>query len=377
MDSLTQAVLGAGIQGALLGRYQGRKALLYGALLGSLPDMDVLISYADPIDVMTRHRGFSHSLLVLTGLSAVLAVAWQRWRKPAYSVWRLFLALWLVLATHPLLDAFTSYGTQLAWPWTPIPVSWSSIFIIDPFFTVPLLLAVLAYAWRGPGSPPPAWGMATVAVPGDSHARWLWACLIWCVIYLGAGQIGRQAADRHALAQLPAQHAATSQVFSTPLPLNILGWRSVIRDGNTLREYTFSLLDGERLPESVTYPAGSEYLETASQHPSFRRLEWFSGGWLRLLEEDNALIAEDLRMGLAQRATFRFAIACKNDSGNWTLIAPVKLSHGDDRLAAIGAGLRRSFDPEATLPLEDWAAGSLARTPPSPPVADVCPGQPL
>ncbi len=68
MDSLTQALLGASVQGALLGRWQGRKALLYGAALGTLPDLDVLIDYGDPVAEMTYHRGFSHSLLVLGAL---------------------------------------------------------------------------------------------------------------------------------------------------------------------------------------------------------------------------------------------------------------------------------------------------------------------
>src|SRR3546814_16819747 len=66
MDSLTQAVLGAGIQGAMLGRYHGRKALAAGALLATLPDLDVLIDYGDPVSGMINHRGFSHSVFILT-----------------------------------------------------------------------------------------------------------------------------------------------------------------------------------------------------------------------------------------------------------------------------------------------------------------------
>ncbi|WP_256660794.1 metal-dependent hydrolase, partial [Pseudomonas sp. JV551A1] len=77
MDSITQAVLGAALQGTVLGRIQGRRSLLYGAALGTLPDLDVIIRYADPVSQMTYHRGFSHSLFVLSGL----ALGWQggRW----------------------------------------------------------------------------------------------------------------------------------------------------------------------------------------------------------------------------------------------------------------------------------------------------------
>ena len=81
MDSITQAVLGASIQGALLGRWQGRRALLYGAMLGTLPDLDVIIDYGDAVADMTYHRGFSHSLLVLS-LLAVAITLLARWLRP-------------------------------------------------------------------------------------------------------------------------------------------------------------------------------------------------------------------------------------------------------------------------------------------------------
>ncbi|AIT27875.1 metal-dependent hydrolase [Bordetella holmesii] len=150
MDSVTQAVLGAGIQATLLGRWQGRRALVYGAILATLPDLDVVISYPDPVFSMTYHRGFSHSIFVLTALAALLAwLIRKRWPGAPYFIGRLFLTVWLVLITYPLLDAFTVYGTQLFWPLAFTPESWSAVFIIDPLYTVPLLLAVLAAAAVG------------------------------------------------------------------------------------------------------------------------------------------------------------------------------------------------------------------------------------
>src|SRR3546814_5957147 len=85
MDSLTQAVLGAGIQGAMLGRYHGRKALAAGALLATLPDLDVLIDYGDPVSGMINHRGFSHSVFILTALALALTALLRHWRpSPPY-----------------------------------------------------------------------------------------------------------------------------------------------------------------------------------------------------------------------------------------------------------------------------------------------------
>src|SRR5690606_2877387 len=96
--------------------------------------------------------GFSHSVFVLTALSALLTWLVRRRRPRDGRVdWRRFLTIWLVLITHTLLDAFTSYGTQLWWPLRPTPASWSSVFIIDPFYTLPLLVPVLLALAVGPG----------------------------------------------------------------------------------------------------------------------------------------------------------------------------------------------------------------------------------
>ncbi len=174
MDSITQAVLGATLQAALLGRWQGRKALLYGAALATLPDLDVVIDYGDAVAGMTYHRSFSHSLLVLTGLALALTLL-LRWRPhPGYSAGRLFVTLWLVLATHPLLDAFTSYGTQLFWPFTPTPTARSTVFIIDPLYTAPLLVAViggLLHGLRDKSPRLPLLARAVQSVPGIHRRR--------------------------------------------------------------------------------------------------------------------------------------------------------------------------------------------------------------
>lgn len=204
MDSITQAVLGASIQGALLGRWQGRKALLYGAILGTLPDLDVVIDYGDAVADMTYHRGFSHSLFVLTGLALLLTWLTRRFRhNSGYSSHRLFITLWLVLITHPLLDSFTSYGTQLLWPLTPIPTAWSSIFIIDPLYTVPLCIAVvlgLLYGLRDKAAKAPA------------------MALLVSSLYLASTLGGKYMAEQRVESQLAVQGIQAESIFSTPTP---------------------------------------------------------------------------------------------------------------------------------------------------------------
>ncbi len=146
MDSITQIVLGGAVAAAIAPAKHRRAALLAGAALGTLPDLDALLLLAfndDPVVQMTTHRSFSHSLLVLPLVGGLLWWLFLRFGqgRVAEAPRRWFWAMQLALVTHPLLDAFTVYGTQLWWPLTPPPTMWSSIFIIDPAYTLWLLLA--------------------------------------------------------------------------------------------------------------------------------------------------------------------------------------------------------------------------------------------
>jgi inner membrane protein len=341
MDSLTQAVLGAGIQGAMLGRYDGRKALLAGALLATLPDLDVLIDYGDPVSAMIHHRGFSHSIFVLTALAAVLAAAWQRWRpSPHYGGLRLFATLWLVLVTHPLLDAFTSYGTQLWWPLTVTPTNWSSIFIIDPFFTVPLLIAVMA---------------AAIAGPGPRMRRALYGCLAWAALYLALSLAAKTVIEARVSRQLMAAGQPPVAMFSTPEPFNILLWRVVARTADDhYIEAISSLLDrGEA--EHIKLPLHTELADALDGAPLLQGLRWFTDDWLRYDRIGNQLVVSDLRMGLGTGYySFRFMMA-KRQSGHdgWQSVLPSYWPR-DRGIPQLAATLRRIWQPQPPLPLAQW-----------------------
>ena len=149
MDSLTQIVLGGALAAAIAPARHRRAALLAGAALGTLPDLDALplmLLSDDPIVNMTVHRSFSHSLFVLPLLGIAIWWLFKRFGngRVAEAPTRWCWAIQLALVTHPLLDAFTVYGTQLWWPLMPPPTMWSSVFIIDPLYTLWLLLACVA-----------------------------------------------------------------------------------------------------------------------------------------------------------------------------------------------------------------------------------------
>ncbi|WP_144633415.1 metal-dependent hydrolase [Bordetella genomosp. 13] len=344
MDSLTQAVLGAGIQGAVLGRMQGRRALLYGALLGTLPDLDVLVRYADPVSSMTYHRGFSHSVFVLSALSVVMAwLIRRRWPQAPYGPWRLLLAIWLVLITHPVLDAFTVYGTQLFWPLAWTPESWSAVFIIDPVYTLPMLFAVLAA------------GIAGVTVRTQ---RAMAATVVFGALYLLSGLAGRWQAEQRVLAELGRQGMQVDRVIGTPMPFNTLLWRVVAATPDGDYYEAVSGWFDRAPPETLRLPRHTDLAAALADVPLHQRLRWFTDDWLRYDALGDALVVTDLRMGVAGYYTFRFVMAERGANGQWQAVTPYRWP--SDRGG--GEQLRRMVDRVVDglpLPLATWSEQAL------------------
>ncbi|NYT84040.1 metal-dependent hydrolase [Pollutimonas harenae] len=341
MDSLTQAVLGAGIQGAMLGRFHGRKALVAGALLGTLPDLDVLIDYGDPVLNMINHRGFSHSLFVLTGLSVLFTLLARRWRPcPDYGASRLFLAIWLVLITHTLLDAFTAYGTQLLWPFKPTPTSWSSLFIIDPFYTLPLLSVVIA-------------GLVMGKHPALTRTLCWGLGLSTCYLVLSVA--AKAVIEDRVQHRLTEQGETVVSMFSTPQPFNILLWRIVARTADDHYIETISSLLDTSPPEHIKLPLNTALADNLPESPQLAGLRWFTGDWLRYDAIEGQLVASDLRMGLGTgHYSFRFLMAERTGPNHgWQAVTPVYWPRERDT-AELGAVIRRIWQQQPPLPLERW-----------------------
>ncbi|MEI8704463.1 metal-dependent hydrolase [Pseudoalteromonas sp. B62] len=138
-------MLGSAVAYATLGSKLGRKSLLIGAAFGTLPDLDVLINFGGDVENFVYHRSFSHSLFIQLLLSPLFAwlLLKMNWAK-CITMTRWSAGIFLILSTHSLLDNFTVYGTQLLWPLSTYPFSISSIFIIDPAYTLPLVLSCIA-----------------------------------------------------------------------------------------------------------------------------------------------------------------------------------------------------------------------------------------
>ena len=341
MDSLTQAVLGGSITGFALHRYIGRKSVVIGAALATLPDLDVFIRYADPISSITYHRGWTHSLFTLTAFAILLTVLWRWWRPQApYSTRRLFLALWLCLITHPLLDAFTSFGTQLWWPTQAIPTSWSSIFIIDPIYTVPLCVGAFA---------------GLFCQPSPRIQRLLAGGLIISTAYLAATVGAKLWAEHKAKQHSVLVGQTIVDQFSTPMPFNSLLWRVILRtETGQDCEIILSLLDNGP-KEALCLPHQRHYSQLVQDHELLQRLEWFTGGWLRYDPTDGVLVVTDLRMGVGPGLnSFRFAVAEQGPDDLWQNVLPYRWP-AETRLELLKPIMRRVIQSEPPLPLSQWA----------------------
>lgn len=295
MDSITQAALGASLAGAVAGKTLGRSALLIGAALGTLPDLDVVIDYGTAVANFTQHRGFSHSLFILFPLSFVIAYALHRWR-PILSYRRWLGVSALILLTHPLLDAFTTYGTQLFWPFGP-PVAITSIFIIDPLYSLPLLAGILIFLFRGP------------------HTRSVTVGLALSTLYLGWSLAAQQIiSDRvePALAKEGLQHAPR---MVQPMPFNTILWRVTVMGEERRVEIVTGFLDGDGPITLESFPRHPELAEAAAALEEGRRLQWFTDGFLSYQRTNGKLAATDIRLGIPGAHPFTFILAEDNGEG--------------------------------------------------------------
>ena len=318
MDSLTQVALGAAVGEAVLGHRVGRKAALWGAICGTLPDLDVLVPFADPVANFTYHRSFSHSLFVML-LATPLLVWLIRKLHPADAEhrWGWAALVYLSLATHALLDAFTIYGTQLFWPLTEYPVTWGTVFIIDPLVTLPLLFGLAAVILSRKN---PQRGYRINAVTLGLATGYL----AWSV----GAQLYVQGVAERALA---AQGIETTQVLAQPGPFNTILWRIVAMGEDGYHEGWYSLLDEHQDLSFDHHPSDADLLAGIEDHWPVQRLQWFTKGYYRVRDEGGDIVITDLRMGVEGGYVFSFKVG-------------ERVGDRSQRVAAVQRAEMRSFE---------------------------------
>lgn len=296
MDSLSQLALGAAVGVAVMGRRTALwKSAAWGAVLGTLPDLDVVIDHGDALLNMVLHRAETHALFWLTLVAPLVGAGiarlhgeWGHWRR-----W--WLAAWLVLITHPLLDTMTVYGTQLALPFSNHPFGVGSIFIIDPLYTLPLLVGVLL-----------ALGLARRWPVGASRAN-AWG-LVLSTAYLAWGVAAQQHVTAIAQASLARQGIQAQALLVTPTAFNTVLWRVVATTPTHYHEGFYSLLDEGDEPQWDVFDRGPALLAAYAHDPAFVRLNTFAKGLVAMHAVDGRAQLSDLRMGQTPTFSFTFDI---------------------------------------------------------------------
>ncbi|MBP2170684.1 inner membrane protein [Erwinia toletana] len=291
MDSVSQLVLGASVSMAVMGRKAPLwQAALTGAICGTLPDMDVFVDHGDAIRNMTLHRTESHSLFWLTLLSPILAwlIAILTGQRQQWLRW--WGAVWLALITHPLLDLMTVYGTQLGLPFTNFPFAISSIYIVDPLYTLPLLICLVV----------------ALCLRGKRGLWWNTLGLTLSTLYLGWSVLAQSYATHQIKAEMARQHLTADQLLVTPTAFNTLVWRVLVMTPEGYAEGFWSLLSPQRPLQLSHHERGAALYQRYKANWYVERVAWFSHGFFAMREQRGHLLITDLRMGEDPHYTFTF-----------------------------------------------------------------------
>ncbi len=292
MDSLTQAALGAACGELILGKRLGNKAVYWGAAIGTLPDLDVIFSSLfDNAGALGWHRGISHSLLAI--VLVPLLIAWLirlvHRRNPAcpgFGVAYTFAIL--DYATHVLIDCFTVYGTQVFAPFSDMRVALNMMFIIDLFFTLPLVVAPLIYLFLKRDRP--------------LRRRLNGMALVWCCVYamLATGMKWKAEAAFHE--SLAASGKTAERFHSAPTFSNVGLWRGLAEttEGYHIGYYSHLASD---VPISWKFVPRDAMLQALlGDSHGVRTVKWFSRGFYTLqMEPGGELLFSDLRFGEFER----------------------------------------------------------------------------
>lgn len=287
MDSVTQAVLGAAIAEAGWRRTLGPRAVVAGAVAAVVPDLDVVALAAGHWSMLVHHRGFTHAVFFAPLMCVPFGWIARRWaRTGSLGQWA-HLMFW-ALFTHPLLDACTTYGTQLAYPFSRHRTATDAIAIIDPVYTGVLLLG-LAVAWLARGRPKVG---ATASV----------AAIVATTAYLGFGYAQSVRAEEQFRAAIAPEGFPAEEVRAMPALGTVFAWRVVARDdARNLRLGMVSTLHPHRVtPTAVPWP-DDPLVARALAHEHGQITEWFSMGLVgaRVFDEDGQTVVrlDDLRYG--------------------------------------------------------------------------------
>ncbi len=285
MDSLTQIVLGAAVGEAVLGRKIGTRAMLWGAIAGTIPDLDVLLKFVtDPITSTEMHRGFSHSIvfsILFAPILAWIAHKVHKRRDATFKNWTIL--FFLALVTHPMLDMHTTWGTQFFWPF-PIRITYNNIFVVDPLYTVPFLICLIIALCYKRTNPKRRFFNNLGLIISTSY-------MVLTFVFKG---FGYYAVDN----SLEKQGIDFVEIETKPTPFNTVLWNAHVETESGYRFGYYSLMDDDASVQfSKEYPKNHHLIDSIRDKKVIQQLLSIAKGWYTIEKKDDYLIFNDLRFG--------------------------------------------------------------------------------
>jgi inner membrane protein len=285
MDSLSHIILGAAIGEAILGKKAGRKAMLYGALGGNLPDIDVLgILLLSDSQQLLFHRGITHSFFFAVLISILLGWFFKRWTRNNSINWINW--AWLFFAailSHLLLDSFTCYGLGLFEPFSSYRISFNTIFVIDPFYTLPFLICILLAFNAKNGSP--------------QRTKWnktgLWISSLYLIFAILTHWYVHSVMEQ----SFKEQQLVSDDFTVTPTPLNTFLWMGYSHDKDGAWIGYYSIFDKNKKVDYYRVQRNDSLLTPFEKEKTVQILKQLSKGNYIITKEDSIVYFNDIRFG--------------------------------------------------------------------------------
>ncbi len=284
MDSLTQAALGAAIGQAALGKEKSWKPIVFGAVIATIPDLDVaLYAFYDSFDMLRIHRGISHSILfcIAATFPITYGISKMKWASN-FTFIRVWMFTFLCLFTHILLDTFTSYGTQLLLPFSDARLGFDSINVVDPVYTLPLIFGTLL-------------GM-TVKSLGNRRMQLNTIGLVFSSSYLILTLFVKHQINSRFESELKTDAITYENVLTMPVGAANLNWYGVAKtpDGLYMKKYNLFKESEESL---VYFPSNNQLLEGLNAE-WVETMKWFSKGFYTVEKTEDGVRFYNLQVDM-------------------------------------------------------------------------------
>ncbi|MBX2842501.1 MAG: metal-dependent hydrolase [Flammeovirgaceae bacterium] len=285
MDSVTQIVLGAAVGEAVCGKKIGNKAMIWGAIAGTIPDLDVMLApFQDTVQYLSNHRGFTHSFLFAFLFSPLFA--WVLLKiypngKAGFKDWTLLFFLGFV--THIALDSFTTWGTQLFYPFSNYGVAFYSVFVIDPLYTVPFAIFLIWAAFKNKES--------------KLRSKLNYIGISLSTFYLMITVVNKNVANKVFEENFAKQGIEYESYISKPTPFNAIFWSVTAKTKNGYYTGFYSLLDKQKEIKFSLLEGNHHMLYPYSENQKLKRLIEITKDYYIVEEVDNRLVINDLRFG--------------------------------------------------------------------------------